>query len=270
MQFPDPARPHPPGGSPVPAGPVPASPVPGGGAVPGTAPAAATVRQALVASFAVVAGTALLGVAGGFVWAAVAPRAGLVMIGPGSADVVNSETNAFIGADGWYGLVCLAGGVISGLLGHRFAVRRHGPVAMAGVLVGALAAALITLWIGQQSGLATFHHLLSTLPAGAHLHAQLALGSRGAIAFWPLAAGLMAGGIELAAAMRERRQAALPLMLAPPGLGYQGGPPGYQGGPPGYQGGPPGYQGGPPGYQGGPPGYQGGPPGFHGRPPSSG
>jgi hypothetical protein len=85
-------------------------------------------------------------------------------------------------------------------------VRRHGPVAMAAVLIGALAAGLITLWIGEQSGLSAFHHLLATQPSGAHFHAQLVLGSRGAIAFWPLAAGLMAGSLELSAALRDRRQ----------------------------------------------------------------
>ncbi len=77
---------------------------------------------------------------------------------------------------------------------------------MAAVLIGALAAGLITLWIGQQSGLSTFHHLLATLPSGAHFQAQLVLGSRGAIAFWPLAAGLMAGSLELTAVLRDRRQ----------------------------------------------------------------
>ena len=226
MQFPDPARQYPPPGL-APSGPVP------------RARTAVERRRALVVSLAVVAGTALLGVVGGFVWAVIAPRAGLVMIGRGAADVVNSETNAFIAADGWYCLVCLAGGVISGVLGHRLAVRRHGPEAMAGVLIGGLAAALITLWIGEQSGLAMFRHLLATLPAGAHLQAQLALASRSAIAFWPLAAGLTAGGLELRVAMRDRRQAAAaPLVLAPPG--HPGATPGYPGTMPGFQGSPPG------------------------------
>jgi hypothetical protein len=222
MQFPDPARPDPSGGSPAPGRPAPGS----GAPAPEAARSPAELRRALVTALGVVAGSALLGVAGGLVWAAVAPRAALVMTGRGTADVVNSETSAFIAADGWYCLICLAGGIISGLLGYRLAVRRHGPVAMAAVLIGGLAAGLVTLWLGEQSGLAAFHHLLATLPAGAHLHAQLALGSRGAIAFWPLAAGLMAGGIELTAALRDRRQAAAapPLMLAPPG--YPGGPPG--------------------------------------------
>src|ERR1035438_6774508 len=128
------------------------------------------------------------------------------MVGTGVANVINSETNAFIAADGWYCLICLLGGVMTGLVGYWLAVRRHGPVAMAAMLIGALAAGLITLWIGERSGLSTFHHLLATLPSGAHFQAQLALGSRSAIAFWPLAAGLMAGSLELSAALRDRRQ----------------------------------------------------------------
>jgi hypothetical protein len=201
MRFPDPA-----GGNRAGDSPAPDDPRSGGSLVPDTTSAAGQWRPALVTSLAVLAGTALLGVAGGFLWAAVAPRAALVTVAPGVVDMVDSETNAFIAADGWYCLICLVGGVISGLLGHWFAVRRYGPVAMAAVLIGALAAALITLWIGQQSGLATFHHLLATAPTGAHFHAQLVLGSRAAIAFWPLAAGLVAGGIELAAVLRDRRQ----------------------------------------------------------------
>jgi hypothetical protein len=223
MQFPDPVSGYPPPVGPPVAGGL----APGGASAPGAMRTAVHLRQALVASLAVVAGTAVLGVAGGFLWSAVAPRAALVVTGPGVANVVNSETNAFIAADGWYCLICVAGGVISGLLGHRLAVRRHDPLAMAAVLIGALAAGLITLWIGEQSGLATFHHLLGTLRPGAHMQAQLALASRGAIAFWPLAAGLMAGSIELTGAMRERRQVTASMLDEP---GYPGIPRRFPGG----------------------------------------
>ena len=209
MQFPDPVGGYPPSGGPVPDGPVPDGPVPDGhlpgeGPVPDARRAVGGWRRALVTSLAVLVGTAVLGIVGGFLWAVVAPRPAFVMVGNGVANVVNSETNAFIAADGWYCLICVLGGVITGLLGHWLAVRRHGPVAMAAVLIGALAAGLITLWIGEQSGLSTFHHLLATLPSGAHFQAQLVLGSRGAIAFWPLAAGLMAGSLELSVALRDR------------------------------------------------------------------
>jgi hypothetical protein len=268
MQFPEPADGFPPAGSnPVPGGAlVPGDPLPGGRSAPGAnlAPDAVPTRgewpRALATSVAVAAGTALLGVAGGFLWAALAPRAGLVMVGRGVADLVDAETNAFIAADWWYCLVALVGGVISGLLGYWLAVRRHGPVAMAGVLVGALAAGLITMWIGQHSGFATLNHLLATLPVGAHLNAQLTLGSPSAIAFWPLAAGLIAGGIELTGAMRDQRQpAAAPLGAAP---GYPGAAPGYPGPSPGYPGASADYPGPSPGYPGASSGFlPGGPPG---------
>ena len=163
---------------------------------------AGTLRRCLT----VVASTLLLGVAAGFLWAAVAPRPYLVMTGPGTAEVVNAESSAFIGGDGWYCVICLAGGIISGLAGYLLAVRGHHPAGMAVVLLSGLLAGLITLEIGQHAGLATYHHLLGTLPAGAHLRASLSLGARSGIALWPLAAGLMAGAIELNDALRDRRR----------------------------------------------------------------
>jgi len=152
---------------------------------------------AVVAALAVAAGTAALGVLAGLVWAAAAPRPLLVMTAPGAAALVNTETNAFIAADAAFCLVCLAGGVVSGALGYLFAVRKHGPLAMAGLLAGALAAAFVARWVGEQSGLATFHHQLATLPVGARLRDSLALGATGALGFWVLAAGAVAGGLEL-------------------------------------------------------------------------
>jgi hypothetical protein len=68
---------------------------------------------------------------------------------------------------------------------------------MAGLIAGALAAALVARWVGEQSGLATFRHLLATLPAGARLRDSLTLGAGGALGFWVLAACVVAGGLEL-------------------------------------------------------------------------
>jgi hypothetical protein len=153
---------------------------------------------AVAASLAVAGGTALLGLLAGFGWSVLAPRAGVVVVSPGTAGLVQVETRAFIAADAVFCLLTVAGGVVSGALGYLLAVRRHGPLAMAGVLVGALAAAYLTRWVGERSGLATFHHLLATRPAGAHLRDTLTLGATGALAFWPLAAGLVAGGLVAA------------------------------------------------------------------------
>lgn len=152
---------------------------------------------AVASSLAVTAGTVLLGVAAGLSWAALAPRAWLVMTGPGAAALLNPETNAFITADAAFCLVCLAGGVLSGALGYLFAVRKHGPVGMAGLIAGAFAAALVARWVGERSGLATFRHLLATLPAGARLRDVLTLGAGGALGFWVLGACVVAGGLEL-------------------------------------------------------------------------
>lgn len=181
------------------------------GPVPGPAlqpPSPRLRRSSLAAAAAVAGGTALLGLAAGYGWAAVAPRALLVMTSHGAAALVNVETGAYFGADVAFCLICLAGGVVSGALGYLLAVRRHGPVAMAGVLAGALAAAFVARWTGQQSGLAAFHHLLATLPPGARLRDALTLRAAPALAAWPLAAGLTAGAIELAAT--RSRQPSLP------------------------------------------------------------
>ena len=154
---------------------------------------------------AVLAGSAVLGLAAGFIWAAVAPRALLVVVGHGSADVVNVETSAFIVATGWFVLISVIGGIISGLLGYFGAVRRYGAAAMAAVLIGALAAALLARWIGQRSGAAAFYHQLAVGHAGLELRAPLHLGGIGALAFWPLAAGLVAGGLEAIRYFSDRR-----------------------------------------------------------------
>jgi hypothetical protein len=160
----------------------------------------------LLALAAVVLGSALLGVAAGYLWAAIAPRALLVVVSRGSADVVNPETSAFIAADGYFSLVCVIGGVVTGVLGYLYAVRRYGALAMLGILGGGLAASFVTRWIGQGSGVAAFNRVLVLSKPGVLLRAPLVLGAHGALAFWPLSAGITAGGIEAVLMMRERRQ----------------------------------------------------------------
>jgi hypothetical protein len=160
---------------------------------------------AVVVALAVAAGTAALGVLAGLGWAAVAPRPLLVITAPGAAALVNVETTAFIAADAAFCVVCLAGGAISGALGYLFAVRKHGPLAMAGLLAGALAAAFVARWVGEHSELAAFQHQLATLPAGARLSDSLTLGATGALGLWALAAGVVAGGLELLASPGRHR-----------------------------------------------------------------
>jgi hypothetical protein len=133
----------------------------------------------------------VLGIAAGLVWAAVAPRALLQEIARGEAQVVNAETSAFIAADAWFCLITAVGGVITGALGYRLLVRRAGWAATAGLVLGAVAAALLTSWVGQNIGLATYDHLLADSSVGVFFRSSLALSAKSALAFWPLFTSLV-------------------------------------------------------------------------------
>ena len=214
---------------------MPELPEPPGAARPGDAGPARPFdvsRAAIGVTLAIVAGAALLGLAAGYVWSLVAPRALLVIVSHGAAGLVQSETTAFIADDGAFCLIALAGGVVSGALGYLLGVRKYGPLPMIGVLAGALVAGFLARWVGEQPGAGMFHHLLATLPVGARLHDSLTLGAGGAIAFWPLAAGLVAGGLEAFETrdQRRRRGAMGTPLLAGPGGGqaWSPGPPAGQ------------------------------------------
>jgi hypothetical protein len=207
-------------------------------------------RAALSAGL-IIAASLVIGGAGGLVWAAVAPRVlyQVVTLNPPTAYATDPETSAFIAADGWYCLIAVVGGALIGLLGYLFGVRRYGPVPMAGIVVGATAAAFICEWTGhRQSGGPGFNHVLATSKPGTLLHAPISLGSQGALAFWPLAAAAVAGGIELVGALRARHQAGFDAVPMPgadaidqrPALG-EAGPRPDQANPelPGQPGGPP-------------------------------
>jgi hypothetical protein len=192
-----------------------------------TPPGRPAIGHAVIAACLVVVGSAVVGLAAGLVWAAAAPRVvyQVYTLDPPTAYAINPETSAFIAADAWYCLLALVGGALIGLLGYRFAVRRYGPVPMAGVVIGATGAAFLMQWLGPEgSGQPGFDHLLATSKPGTLLHAPIALGSHGALAFWPVAAAAVAGGIELVGVLRARRQPGYPAVPVP-GLGPVGQPP---------------------------------------------
>jgi hypothetical protein len=190
-------------------------PPPGGPSGGSERPGSARQLRALSVTLAIGAGGALLGIAGGFVWSAIAPRALFSVASHGIAYVVNPETSAFIAADGWYSVVAVVGGLLIGLAGYLLGVRRYGPLPAAGALVGATAAAFLAWWIGRNIGLAHFRHLLGTSKPGTLIRQPASLGAHGALAFWPLAAGAVIGGIELVLAMRERQGRADPRQPIP-------------------------------------------------------
>lgn len=178
---------------------------------------AARGRAGLSAGLIIVA-SVVIGGAGGLVWAAVAPRVlyQVVTLNPPTAYATDPETSAFIAADGWYCLIAVVGGALIGLLGYLFGVRRYGPVPMAGIVVGATAAAFMSEWTGhRQSGGPGFNQVLASSKPGTLLHAPISLGSQGALAFWPLAAAAVAGGIELVGALRARHRAGFDAVPVP-------------------------------------------------------
>ena len=183
---------------------------PGGSASPSSRPTRPSSQgRALLAAVLILAGSVVLGLAGGAIWAAAAPRVAYQVesLSPPTAYATNPETSAFIAADGWYCIIALAGGALIGLLGYMVGVRRYGPGPMVAIVVGAVAAAFIAAWLGHQlSGGPGFDHLLGTSRIGTLLHAPISLGARGALAFWPLAAAGVAGGIELVGVLKVRRE----------------------------------------------------------------
>jgi hypothetical protein len=169
-------------------------------------PLAPAGLRVLLVTAAIVVASALLGVAGGLAWAALAPRAAFLVASPGTAYVVNPETSAFIAADGWFSIVAVGGGILIGVGGYLAGVRRYGPLPAVGALAGAVAAAFLASWTGRRVGLAAFRHELSVAKAGVVIRQPVVLGAHGALAFWPLAAAAAIGAIELAAAIRDRRR----------------------------------------------------------------
>jgi hypothetical protein len=127
----------------------------------------------------------VLGVVAGIIWAAVAPRALLQEVGRGEAQLVNAESNAFILADLWFCLIVVLGGTVTGIAGYRLLVRRAGWTAAAGLVLGAVAAALLALWTGENIGLGSYNHLLAASANGTFFHASLALGAKSTLALWP-------------------------------------------------------------------------------------
>ena len=63
------------------------------------------MKGRLTACAAALAGSAVLGVAAGLIWATVAPRALLQEVGHGEAQLVNAESTAYILADAWFCLI---------------------------------------------------------------------------------------------------------------------------------------------------------------------
>jgi hypothetical protein len=169
--------------------------VPDAPGLPGPEDAQPGVRSTVAWSVALVAGGALLGLLCGLIWNEVAPRALLQEIGTGTAEVLNTETRAFFGADVWYAGIASVAGLLFGLAGYRFAVAPRAGQARAAVaaalLLGGIAGEFTMLWLGGQIGLSSYNHLLASSASGTMFSSSLALGAKSALACWPLFTGIV-------------------------------------------------------------------------------
>ena len=172
---------------------VPESPqVPGSPGPSGTRP---TARSSAVWSVALLAGSAALGLLGGLIWGEVAPRVLLQEVSAGTAQIVNTETRAFFGADVWFSGISVVAGLLTGVLGYRLAVAPRDGAARAWValalILGAVAGGFTMMWAGGQIGLSAFTRQLGSSPAGTLFPASLGLGAKSALALWPLFTALV-------------------------------------------------------------------------------
>ena len=152
--------------------------------------ARSSARSAVAWLAAAVAGSAALGLLGGLIWGEVAPRASLQEISTGTAELMNAETRAFIGADAWFCGIAVVAGLLTGIIGYRFCVARHSggtrAVIAAGLILGGVAGAFVMLWLGEQIGLSTYNQHLASSANGTVFPESLTLGARSALAFWPM------------------------------------------------------------------------------------
>ena len=169
-----------------------------------------------------VAVSVLLGLLGGLIWAEVAPRVLYQEVAAGAAEVVNAETRAYFGADLWFCVIAVLAGLLTGVLGYRFAVASRTGFARAaaalGLILGAVGGGFAMMWLGGQIGLSAFNHHLASSSDGSMFNGSLALGAKSALACWPLFTAAVLLIVEWSTRPGTDRPApAPPAPLAPPG-----------------------------------------------------
>ena len=152
-------------------------------------------QRELIGPVVAIAASAVLGLVAGAIWNVVAPRAILQEVSAGTAQVVNAETRAFIGADGWFCVIAAVAGLLTGIVGYQLGISRRGTVTRTavtvGLIIGAVAGSYLMLWLGQQIGQSAYQHQLADAAVGTTFHSSLVLGSKSALAFWPLLTSLV-------------------------------------------------------------------------------
>jgi hypothetical protein len=127
----------------------------------------------------------LLGGPVGLLWAALAPRADVVVVGQ-AVQLAEPGSSAFIAGDGVFLLAVTLAGAVGGVLAWRLG-RAHGPAVVVGLTVGGLLAAYVAMVVGQQVGLEEFQRAVRSGRQGV-LELTLRLRAREALVGWPVGA----------------------------------------------------------------------------------
>jgi hypothetical protein len=111
---------------------------------------------------------AALGAPLGLLWSAVAPDVPVVKAENGGV-LADPQPEQFIAADGWFSLLGLAFGVLAAVAVWRVLASQRGPLALVGVVLGAVAAGVLAWGVGRQIGLEEYRGMLESAPVGATL-----------------------------------------------------------------------------------------------------
>lgn len=130
------------------------------------------------------AGCAGAGLVLGIVWAVLAPRVPLQVVGD-TAVPDEYQPGGFIAADGIFAVLAVVAGV--GLAVTVLRWERRPLVALAAVVVGGTVGGLVMWWAGTRWGASDTAALVAAAPDGAVIDAPLLLRMPGAVLLWPAA-----------------------------------------------------------------------------------
>jgi hypothetical protein len=146
----------------------------------------ARLLQALVDVVIVFAWFAVAGLVGGWVWAHVTSLPQVTKSG-NNATVPSEELVKQVAMDGWFVVIAVVGGLLSGVL--LLLWRHRDPIlSVLAVTLGGGLASWLMIQMGEALGPGNPIAALRKLPDGAHVSEQLRLHAHGVVWVWPIAA----------------------------------------------------------------------------------
>jgi hypothetical protein len=131
-------------------------------------------RRDLIAAVLVAIVVAAAGLGVGVLWLRLAPRLGIIKVADGFL-YADAEPEEAIAADGVFGFLGVAAGVVVALLAWVLLRRYRGVAVLIGLVVGSLVGAWLAWWLGVRLGMAQFEAVRVSAPIGARVEAPLAL-----------------------------------------------------------------------------------------------